>query len=70
MQAAGMRVLRTFVTGVPAGQKDSDSIAMLDLNANGIGEYDDTVLDLIDQLIVDANMRGDCFRSNLLSFGH
>ncbi|KAJ7491757.1 glycoside hydrolase family 5 protein [Mycena galericulata] len=55
MQSAGMRVLRTFVTGVPAGQKTSDSIAVPDLEANGIGDYDDTVLDLIDQLMVGRN---------------
>ncbi|KAJ7785265.1 glycoside hydrolase family 5 protein [Mycena maculata] len=55
MQAAGMKkVLRTWVTGLAAGQKDSDSIAVPDLEANGIGNYDDTVLDLIDQLMVSA----------------
>ncbi|KAF8167075.1 glycoside hydrolase family 5 protein [Mycena galopus ATCC 62051] len=58
MQAAGMKVLRTWVTGLAAGQKASDSIAVPDLEANGIGDYDDTVLDLIDQLMVDANARG------------
>ncbi|KAJ7509047.1 glycoside hydrolase family 5 protein [Mycena galericulata] len=58
MQAAGMKVLRTWVTGVGAGQKDSDNIAVPDLEANGIGNYDDTVLNLIDQLMVDAHARG------------
>ncbi|KAJ6449376.1 glycoside hydrolase family 5 protein [Mycena sanguinolenta] len=58
MQAAGMKVLRTWVTGLGAGQKASDSISVPDLEANGIGNYDDTVLNLIDQLMVDAHARG------------
>ncbi|KAJ7874393.1 glycoside hydrolase family 5 protein [Mycena leptocephala] len=58
MQAAGMKVLRTWVTGVGAGQKASNNIAVRDLEANGIGNYDDTVLNLIDQLMVDAHARG------------
>ncbi|KAJ7617906.1 glycoside hydrolase family 5 protein [Roridomyces roridus] len=58
MQAAGMKVLRTWVTGLGAGQKGSDSVAVPDLEANGIGNYDDTVLNRIDQLMVDAHARG------------
>ncbi|KAJ6568629.1 glycoside hydrolase [Mycena capillaripes] len=58
MQAAGMKVLRTWVTGIGAGQKASNNIAVRDLEANGIGQYDDTVLNLIDQLMVDAHARG------------
>ncbi|KAF7314147.1 Glycoside hydrolase [Mycena chlorophos] len=58
MQDAGMKVLRTWVTGVGAGQKNSDNMEVPDLEANGIGNYDDTVLNLIDQLMVDAHARG------------
>ncbi|KAJ3822789.1 glycoside hydrolase family 5 protein [Lentinula raphanica] len=58
IQAAGMKVLRTWVTGQSAGQKGSDSVAVPDLEANGIGNYDDTILNLIDQLMVDAHARG------------
>ncbi|KAJ7479277.1 glycoside hydrolase family 5 protein [Mycena latifolia] len=58
MQAAGMKVLRTWVTGVGAGQKASNNIAVPDLEAKGLGNYDDTVLNLIDQLMVDAHARG------------
>ncbi|KAH7878812.1 glycoside hydrolase family 5 protein [Lentinula edodes] len=58
MQAAGMKVLRTWVSGQTAGQKKSDSVAVPDLEANGIGNYDDTILNLIDQLMVDAHARG------------
>ncbi|KIK55243.1 glycoside hydrolase family 5 protein [Collybiopsis luxurians FD-317 M1] len=58
MQAAGMKVLRTWVTGHAAGQKGSDNVAVPDLEANGIGNYDDTILNMIDQLMVDAHDRG------------
>ncbi|ESK91570.1 glycoside hydrolase family 5 protein [Moniliophthora roreri MCA 2997] len=58
MQAAGMKVLRTWVTGHDAGQKGSNSRAVPDLEHNGIGTYDETILDQIDQLMVDAHARG------------
>ncbi|KAK7013753.1 glycoside hydrolase superfamily [Favolaschia claudopus] len=58
MKAAGMKVLRTWVTGVGAGQKNSNNIAVPDLEAGGIGNYNDQVLNLIDQLMVDAHARG------------
>ncbi|KAK7033943.1 hypothetical protein VNI00_012570 [Paramarasmius palmivorus] len=53
-----MKVLRTWVTGHDAGQKGSNSRAVPDLEHNGIGTYDDTILDQIDQLMVDAHARG------------
>ncbi|KAJ7815015.1 glycoside hydrolase [Mycena leptocephala] len=58
MQAAGMKVLRTWVTGHTENQKASNSVAVEDLEANGLGKYNDTVLTLIDQLMVDAHARG------------
>ncbi|KAJ6562737.1 glycoside hydrolase family 5 protein [Mycena vulgaris] len=58
MQAAGMKVLRTWVTGHAAGQKNSNNIAVADLEAKGIGSYDDTILNMIDQLMVEAHARG------------
>ncbi|KAF9461513.1 glycoside hydrolase family 5 protein [Collybia nuda] len=58
MKAAGMKVLRTWVTGHEAGQKGSNNRKVLDLEANGIRNYNDTILDLIDQLMVDAHDRG------------
>lgn len=44
--------MRTWVTGHEAGQKGSNNQKVLDLEANGIRNYDDTILDLIDQLMV------------------
>ncbi|KAJ7903193.1 glycoside hydrolase superfamily [Mycena leptocephala] len=58
MQAVGMKVLRTWVNGFTTGQKAGKNIAVQDLEADGIGKYDDTVLDLIDQLMVEAHARG------------
>ncbi|KAJ7589457.1 glycoside hydrolase family 5 protein [Mycena floridula] len=58
MQAAGMKVLRTWVTGHAAGQKASSNTQINDLEAGGIRNYDDTILNQIDQLMVDAHARG------------
>lgn len=40
------------MTGHSAGQKGSDNAAVNDLEANGLGNYNDTILTLIDQLMV------------------
>ncbi|KAJ7321362.1 glycoside hydrolase family 5 protein [Mycena albidolilacea] len=58
MQTIGMKVLRTWVTGFGAGQKDSTNVEVHDLEANGLGTYNETVLNLIDQLMVDAHSYG------------
>ncbi|KAJ8094978.1 hypothetical protein PM082_010195 [Marasmius tenuissimus] len=54
MKAAGMKVLRTWVTGHTAGQKNSSNTDIPDLEHNGIGTYDDKILDQIDQLMVSG----------------
>jgi mannan endo-1,4-beta-mannosidase len=54
MKAAGMKVLRTWVTGHAAGQKGSDSREVPDLEHNGLGTYDDTILNQLDQLMVSS----------------
>ncbi|EIW75190.1 glycoside hydrolase family 5 protein [Coniophora puteana RWD-64-598 SS2] len=58
MSDAGMKVLRTFVQGVPAGQKGSDNIQVNDVEGNGIGQWDDTILNAIDELMVLAQGYG------------
>ncbi|KAJ7633671.1 hypothetical protein DFH06DRAFT_1337156 [Mycena polygramma] len=58
MKSAGMKVLRTRVAAVGAGEKTSKNVAVRDLEANGIGKYDDTILNMIDQLMVDAHAHG------------
>ncbi|KZP30326.1 glycoside hydrolase family 5 protein [Athelia psychrophila] len=58
MQSAGMKVLRTFVQGVDASQKNSSNIYVPDVEPITIGIYNDTILDAIDQLMVEANSYG------------
>ncbi|KAF7978981.1 hypothetical protein HWV62_44237 [Athelia sp. TMB] len=53
-----MKVLRTFVQGVGTNQKNSDNIYVPDVEPNAIGTYDDTILNAIDQLMVEANSYG------------
>ncbi|KAJ7584792.1 glycoside hydrolase family 5 protein [Mycena floridula] len=58
MKAAGMTVLRTWVSGHGAGQKASSNKAVSDVEGGGIGKYDETILNQIDQLMVEAHDRG------------
>lgn len=58
MKDAGMKVLRTWVTGLPSNQKGSKSIATKDVEGGGIGNYDPSTLKLIDQLMIEAQQRG------------
>jgi len=55
MNAANMKVLRVFVNGVTAGQKGSTNVAIPDLEAKGFAQWDDTILNAIDQLMVEAH---------------
>jgi len=53
MADAGMPVLRTWITGHSAGQKGSSNEEIADLEAGGLGNYDNTkILEQIDQLMV------------------
>ncbi|KAJ7331412.1 hypothetical protein DFH08DRAFT_308190, partial [Mycena albidolilacea] len=52
MQGAGMKILRTWVTGVGAGQKASNISTTSSWKRMVSGSYDDIVLSLIDQLMV------------------
>jgi len=55
MQAADMKVLRTWVSGHGSGQKNSDNSAVNDLEWQGVGTYDDTILNQIDTFMVEAH---------------
>jgi hypothetical protein len=55
-----IQVLRVFVNGVTAGQKGSSNIAIPDLEAKGFAQWDDTILNAIDQLMV----RGQIYHSH------
>ncbi|EIN10943.1 glycoside hydrolase [Punctularia strigosozonata HHB-11173 SS5] len=58
MSNTGMKVLRTFVSFEAAGQKNNDSLETNDLEQNGVGTRDDTILNRIDQLMVNAHAVG------------
>ncbi|KZT25503.1 glycoside hydrolase family 5 protein [Neolentinus lepideus HHB14362 ss-1] len=58
MSDAGMKVLRTWVTGLGSGQKNSANKAVNDLEHAGLGQYDDTVLNLLDQTMLIAHNYG------------
>ncbi|KZT25785.1 glycoside hydrolase family 5 protein [Neolentinus lepideus HHB14362 ss-1] len=58
MSDAGMKVLCTWVTGQSSGQRNSDNKDVNELEHAGLGKYDDTVLDLLDQTMLIAHNYG------------
>ncbi|GAA5838172.1 hypothetical protein JCM9279_004145 [Rhodotorula babjevae] len=58
IQGAGFKVVRIFVASVGANNKGSSNRAVNDVEPSAVGAYDDTVLELIDQLMVDCKARG------------
>ncbi|KLO18932.1 glycoside hydrolase family 5 protein [Schizopora paradoxa] len=57
MQSANMKLLRVFISIVEAGTKGSSAVAVNDLETVAVGNYDDTILHLIDNLAVEAHAR-------------
>ena len=56
-------VLRIFITQVEQNTKGSSASAVNDLETVAVGQYDDTILGLIDNLAAEAHARGvDCRR--------
>mmetsp|Transcript_138792 Transcript_138792/g.351813 ORF Transcript_138792/g.351813 Transcript_138792/m.351813 type:complete len:512 (+) Transcript_138792:77-1612(+) len=59
MKAAGLKVLRIFISATPADYKKSGSHAVKDLETDHVGApYDDTILGMIDDLMVETHSRG------------
>eukprot|EP01103_Thecamoeba_quadrilineata_P013469 TRINITY_DN3756_c0_g1_i2.p1 TRINITY_DN3756_c0_g1~~TRINITY_DN3756_c0_g1_i2.p1 ORF type:complete len:473 (+),score=69.94 TRINITY_DN3756_c0_g1_i2:196-1419(+) len=54
MQESGMKVLRIFVSQVAAGAKGSSSCGVNDLEQYTVGDYDDTILSMIDTLMSEV----------------
>ena len=52
LKSANIQVVRIFINGVSAGSKGSSSVGAPDLEQNVVGQYDDTVLSMIDSLMV------------------
>lgn len=57
MQSANMKLLRVFISVVEAGTKGSSAVAVNDLETVAVGQYDDTILRLIDNLASEAHAR-------------
>lgn len=64
IQAADMKVLRLFISETFQDFKGTGSIYMPDIEPQEVGVYDDTQLEAIDQLMVEANQRGVHFRGD------
>ncbi|GAA6009280.1 uncharacterized protein JCM10292_000758 [Rhodotorula paludigena] len=54
----GFKVVRIFIASVSSGNKGSANKACNDVEPQTVGEYDDSVLEMIDQLMVDCKQRG------------
>ena len=58
MQAAGLKTVRIFISYTYAGNKGSNNVQINDLEPNQLGQYDDTILLRIDQLMLECSKRG------------
>ncbi|BGO91075.1 hypothetical protein NBRC10512_005832 [Rhodotorula toruloides] len=58
VKGAGFKVIRIFVASIGANNKGSNNQAVNDLEPSQVGTYDDTILNLIDQLMYDCKQRG------------
>lgn len=58
LKDGGFSVVRIFIASVGANNKGSNSQAVNDVEPNTIGTYDDTILNLVDQLMYDCSQRG------------
>ncbi|GAA6047105.1 hypothetical protein JCM3770_004199 [Rhodotorula araucariae] len=58
IKGAGFKVVRIFIASVYANNKGCSSRAVNDLEHSAVGTYDDTILELIDQLMVECKARG------------
>ena len=58
MANSGMKMVRIFIAHIYYNNKGSGNKEIPDLEQWGIGQYDDTILKLIDQLMVEVQDRG------------
>jgi mannan endo-1,4-beta-mannosidase len=58
VQAANLKVLRLFISETFENFKRTGSGYMPDIEPQNVGVYDDTQLEAIDQLMVEAHDRG------------
>lgn len=58
VKAANLKYVRLFISYTPANNKNTGSREMPDIEPVTVGTYDDTQLNAIDQLMVEAHARG------------
>ncbi|KAJ3180370.1 hypothetical protein HDU85_004075 [Gaertneriomyces sp. JEL0708] len=58
MQAANLKVVRVFINEMFANEKNSGNRAVNDLETREVGQYDDGVLNMMDELMVETHRRG------------
>lgn len=58
IKAANLKYVRLFISYTAANNKDTGSREMPDIEPVAVGTYDDTQLNAIDQLMVEAHARG------------
>ncbi|KAF2757650.1 glycoside hydrolase [Pseudovirgaria hyperparasitica] len=58
IKAAKLKTVRIFISHTYANNKDTNSVEMPDIEPDEVGEWDDTQLRAIDQLMVEAKDRG------------
>jgi mannan endo-1,4-beta-mannosidase len=58
IQAADLKVLRLFISETFENFKNTGSVYMPDIEPKQVGQYDDTQLAAIDQLMIEAHERG------------
>ena len=59
IQAADLKVLRLFISETFENFKNTGSVYMPDIEREEVGRFDDTQLEAIDQLMVEAHERGE-----------
>ncbi|KAF0692335.1 hypothetical protein As57867_016535, partial [Aphanomyces stellatus] len=58
LKASGFQVVRIFLSSIGGGAKGANSIGVNDLEQDAVGRYDDSILSLVDQLMLDCVQRG------------
>lgn len=58
VKAAGLKTVRIFISETFENNKNTGSVYMPDIEPKAVGKWDDTQLEAIDQLMVEARERG------------
>lgn len=62
VKAAGLKTVRIFISETFDNNKNTGSVYMPDIEPKAVGRWDDTQLEAIDQLMIEARQRGQYHR--------